>query len=77
MGVFGAVVQVATLSMLHARQDLLLGGAIAGELIGDEHARDVGAAFQQLPEELLRGRLVLAALHENIEDVAGLIARQR
>jgi hypothetical protein len=65
--VVGAVVEVAVLAVLHTGQDLTLRGPIAGEFVRDHHPWDVGQAFAQLPEKLLRGLLVPSALHENIQ----------
>jgi hypothetical protein len=73
MRIFRAVIQIAMLAMLHAWQELALGRPIALQLIRDHHARDVLAAFEELAEELLRGRLISPALDENIQDVAVLI----
>src|SRR5215510_2900543 len=63
------------LAMFHPWQDLALGGCVALELIGDDHARDVGQPLEQLTEELLRGPLVPATLHHDIQHVAVLIYR--
>jgi hypothetical protein len=41
MGVLTAVIEIAALTMCHARQHLALGRSVALELIGDEHARHV------------------------------------
>src|SRR5262245_35684518 len=63
VGVLGAVIEIPVLAMFHARQNLLLGGAVALEFIGDDHARDVAQALEQLVEELLGRPLIPAALH--------------
>jgi len=73
MRVLTPVIEVATLAMLHPRQDLALGRAIALELIRDDHPWDVLQALEQLAEKLLRRVLVAAALHQNIEDVILLV----
>src|SRR5262249_46382765 len=67
------VVQIAMLTVFHPREHLALGGAVALELIGDEHPRHVGQALEQLAEELLCGRLVAPALDQDIKDVSILI----
>ncbi len=48
MRILSAIVEIAVLAMLDAGQHLPLGGAIAGQFIGDEHAGDVLAAREQL-----------------------------
>jgi hypothetical protein len=53
MGIFGAIIQVAVLPMLHTGEDLPCGRAIARQLIGDDHSGHVLAPFQQLAEEAL------------------------
>ena len=42
MRVLRAVIEIAMLAMFHPWQDLALGGSVALEFIGDDHARDVG-----------------------------------
>lgn len=75
MGVFGTIVEPFVLSMRNARQDVLLGCAIARQLIGDHHAWDVLATLAQLSEELLRCCFVPTALYHDIEHVPMLIDR--
>jgi hypothetical protein len=69
VGVFRAVIQIPVLAMLHPRQQLLLRGAIAFQLVGDDHPRHVRQSLQQLTEELLGRFLVATTLHQDIEDV--------
>ena len=59
--------------MLDARHHLLLRCLVAAELIRDEYARHIGAAFEQLAEELLGSTLVASALHQDIKHVPVLI----
>src|SRR5215510_7197232 len=73
--VLGTIVEIPILAMFHPWQDLALGGSVALELIGDDHARDVGQSFEQLTEELLRSPLVPATLHQDIQHIAVLIHR--
>jgi hypothetical protein len=61
--------------MCHTRKNLSLSSPVALQLIGDDEARDVGQAFEQLTEELLRGALIPAALHKDIQHMAFLIDR--
>jgi hypothetical protein len=63
------------LAALGPGQNLALRGAIAFELIGDDHPRDVSYPFEQLAEACLRGFLVPTALHQHVEHVAVLIHR--
>lgn len=71
--VFGAVVQPFMAAMVHARHDLLVGCLVATQLVGDQYARDILAAFEHLAEELLGRGVVPAALHEDIQHIAVLI----
>jgi hypothetical protein len=73
VGVLRAVVEVPVLAMFHPRKYLLLGCAVAFQLVGDDHPRHVGQPPQQLAEEPLGRFLVSAALHKNIQNVAILI----
>jgi hypothetical protein len=75
MGVLCAVVEIPVLTVLHPRQNLPLGRAIAFEFIGDDHARDILTAFEEFTEELLGGLLIPTTLDENIQNVAVLIDR--
>ncbi len=61
--------------MFDARQALAFGGTIAGELVRDQHARDIRTAREYLAEELLGSGFVAAALNQDIQDVAVLIDR--
>src|SRR3954452_7182672 len=69
------VVQVAALAVLDTGQDLPLGRAIAAQLVGHDHTRDVLQPLQQLLEEA-PGRLGVApALHQDVEHGAVLVDR--
>ena len=48
VGVLRAVVQIAVLPMLHAGQDLPLGGTIARQFIGTNDAWDIPTALEYL-----------------------------
>jgi hypothetical protein len=61
------------LSVLHTWQHLLFCRAIAGQLIGDQHLRDVLTALEQLAKELLGSLFVASALEEDIEHIPMLI----
>ena len=73
--VLGAIIEIAVLAMFHPGENLALGGSVALEFVGDDHARHVGQALEELAEELLRGLLVPPALHQDIEHVPVLIHR--
>jgi hypothetical protein len=73
MGIFGAVVQRAMLTVFHTWENLPLGCAIAFQLIREDHPGDVLQALEQLAKEFLRRLLVPPALHQDVEHVALLI----
>jgi hypothetical protein len=73
--VFCTVIEIPMLPMFHTRKKLSLGGSVALEFIGDEHARDVGQAPEELAEELLRRQLVAPALYQDVKHVPALIHR--
>jgi hypothetical protein len=75
MRVFAAVIEIPTLTMFHAGQDLTLRRAVALQLIGDDDARHIGEAPEQLAKALLRGLFVAPPLDENVQDVVVLIHR--
>ena len=75
MGVFGAVVEVPVLAVLHTREDLPLRGAVAFQLVGDEHPWHVRQSLQPFAEEPLGRVLIPPTLHENVKDVSVLIDR--
>ena len=53
MRVLGAVVQIPRPPVLHRRQELAVGDLLAAQLVGDQHARHVPQALEQLTEESL------------------------
>src|SRR5262245_66091635 len=59
VGILRAVVEVTVLAVLHPGQQLPLGGAVALELIGDDHPWHIGETLEQLTEEFLRSSPVL------------------
>src|SRR5438105_15863240 len=61
------------LAVLHARQDLAFCCSITLQLLGDDHARNVVQAFEQLAEKSLRGLFVAVALYKEIEHISVLI----
>ncbi len=64
VGVFGAVVAALVLPMLDAWQHLPFGGTRARQFVGDQHARHVLAAREELAKERLSRSLVPPTLHE-------------
>jgi hypothetical protein len=75
MRVLTPVIEVATLAMLHPGQDLALCRAVALQLVCNDDAGNIREALEELAEKLLRGVLIAAALHQNIEDIVILIHR--
>ena len=75
MRILTPVVQIAMLAMLHPRQDLALGRAVALELIRDDDPRYIPQALEQLAKKLLRRVLIAPALDQNVEDVIVLVDR--
>jgi hypothetical protein len=73
VGVLTAVVQIATLTVLHPGQDLALRRTVALELVRDDHPWHVLQPLEQLAEKLLRRLLVAPALYQDVEDVVVLI----
>jgi hypothetical protein len=70
MRILRAVIEIAMLPMFHPRQNLSLRGTVVLQGIGDDQAWDRLAPFEELAEELLRGRLISPALDQNIQPLA-------
>jgi len=66
MGVLRAVIEIPMLAVLHPRQNLLLCGTIAFELVRDDHPRNILAALEPLAEESLGRVLVPPTLDQDI-----------
>src|SRR5882724_4983257 len=75
MRVLTVIIEIATLAMLHARENLAFGRAVALQFVRDDHARHVLQALEQLAKELLHGLLMAPALHQDIQDVVVLAHR--
>jgi hypothetical protein len=75
MRVLRAVIEVAVLAMCHTREDVLLGRAVAFQLIRDDHARDVRQPLEECAEARLRRVLVPPTVDEHIQPMAVLIHR--
>jgi hypothetical protein len=67
------VVQAIMLSLLDARHDLSLGHTIAGEFIGDQHARCDPLLLEQLAQQPFGGFGITAALDRDVEHGSVLI----
>ncbi len=77
MRVPGPNVQVSALSVLDAGKQLTPSDAIAAQLVGHDHPRDVLQALQKPSEEALRGVGVAPGLNEDVEHNAILMGRAR
>jgi hypothetical protein len=73
MRVLTAVVEGATLAMVHPGQALPFRRAVALQLIRDDDPRYIPQALEQLAKKLLRGLLITPALDQNVEDVVVLV----
>ena len=68
-----AIIEIPVLTMFHPWQDLALGGSVALELLGNDHARDVGQSLEELAEKPLCRLLISATLNQNIQYIPVLI----
>ncbi len=57
MRIFRPIVQPLVLAMFDARQDILLGGTVAGELVRNDDLRHILAALQHFAKNFLAARL--------------------
>jgi hypothetical protein len=73
VGVLRAVIQIAALPMVHAWEDLPLGGTVTLQFVGDDHAGDISVALEELAEELLGGLRGPPALPQDLEPVPLLV----
>jgi len=69
------IIQIPVLAMFYPGEKLSLGGSVALQFIGDDDARHVQQALEELAQEFLRGLLVPSALHQDIQDISVLIYR--
>ena len=75
MRILGAIIEIPVLAMFYPWKKLALGGSVALELVGHDHARGIPQALQHFPEEAL-GRLgVASALDQDVEHGAVLVDR--
>ena len=75
MRVLTPVIEIATLAVFHARQDLSLRSAVALELIRDDDPWYVQQALEELAEKLLCRLLIAPPLYKDVKDVVVLIHR--
>ena len=73
VGNLSLVVQPLMLPMFAPRKHLGLRRSVALEFVGDQDARRVFQAFEQLPEKALGGQSATATLHQDIENMTVLI----
>src|SRR6201981_1702997 len=75
MRILCPVIEALVLPVLNAAYDLPLGGAIAAQLVGDQHTGRSQVLLEQLAEQALGGLLVATALHEDVENEPLLVDR--
>ena len=73
--VFGTVVEVPMLAVLHPRETLWLRRGIALQRVGDDHLWDVSSPFEQRTAKLLRRLRRATAWDAEIEPLTVLIHR--
>jgi hypothetical protein len=73
VGVLHTVIEIAMLAMFHPGEYCSLGGTVALQFIGNDHARHIQQSREELAEELLRGLLVPPAPHQDIQHISLLI----
>ena len=67
MGACGTVIHALVLAVFDAGNDLLAGGFIALELIGDDDPWHVVQSFERLAEKALGSTLVTPRLNPNVQ----------
>ena len=75
VGMFGAIIQQATLPVFHTGQHLPFRRFIALQPISHDHPGHVRKSPEELAEESLGGFFIPPTLHENVEDGAILVRR--
>ena len=73
MGDLRAVIRVLIGAVKHRRHHRATGGRVTAQLVGDQASRHVPLVLQQLAKESHRGVPISSRLHEDVEDVTGLI----
>ena len=74
MGIFGPVIEALVLPMLDPGHNLLFGGGVALQLVGDEHTRCPTLVLEKHAEQALGGLRVAPALDEDVKTEALLVA---
>src|SRR6201984_178491 len=75
MRILCPVVEALVLPVLNAGHNLPLGGAIAAQLVVDQHTGRSQVLLEQFAEQALGGLLVATALHEDVENNPLLVDR--
>ena len=73
MGDLRAVIRVLIGAVKHRRHHRATGGRVTAQRVGDQASRHVPLVLQQLAKEAYRGVPISSRLHEDVEDVTGLI----
>ena len=73
MGDLRAVIRVLIGDVDHRRHHGATGGRVTAPLVGDQASRHVPVVLQQLAKEAHRGVPISSRLHEDVEDITGLI----
>jgi hypothetical protein len=73
MRVLGPIIQISALSVLHVGKQFTLSDAIAPQLVGHDHPRDILQTLPKPPGEALGGTGIAPGLHKNVEHNAILI----
>ena len=68
-----AVIRVLIGAVKHRWHHRAIGGRVTAQLVGDQASRHVPLGLQQLAKESHRGVPISSRLHEDVEDVTGLI----
>ena len=73
MGDLRAVIRVLIGAVKHRRHHRATGGRVTAQLVGDQASRHVPLGLQSRAKEAHRGVPIPSRLHEDVEDVTGLI----
>jgi hypothetical protein len=75
MRILGAIVQISALTMFDLGKQLAPGHAVAPQIIGHDHARDILQAFRQPSEQTRCDRGISPGLNEDVKHDAILVDR--
>ena len=73
LGDLRAVIRVLIGAVKHRRHHRATGGRVTAQRVGDQASRHVPLGLQQLAKEAHRSVPISSRLHEDVEDVTGLI----